>query len=246
MPLDIEDCERELNAVNRRFYDTQIKRKVIIDIDYLNKTDNIWMMKFYRQPDFSLAKIRAGKDYPDPIESFIHEMLHIYFYLNGYSDFFYSQIYLYKHLNSIYKNEETNQINQEFIRVFSNITNLIHHSKMLPIFRDDLGNNPAKFVCEEGNDLEESVIANLTFTFDKKNPEKFFLFLEFFFTIRYNVKHSLDTNYNRFNVMLKDIDMGFWTLLDDCCRIWDQAPKDYNNTDFHNALLPRLDEYLSD
>lgn len=230
--MEIEKC---LDERNRDFYKENVASKLRVRLLPSDVDSNTWTAK-YRDGDTEVFII-AGNDYPN-IESFTHEMLHLYLFANSFSTF---GITAFAFFDKLKRNLVLPQV------TLDGIFNAIAHYKMLPIFTKDLKMDKAKFLANAGKLVMESDIKLLESSFHSDIeglPYHFTNFIRFFFDIRYHFSKELEQRYREYQERIRAIDDRLYKILDTNCSMWESDIKSYDNTVFFNSLYADLDDYL--
>jgi len=230
--LDINQC---LNEKNEIFYNENIKPYTNITLENNIKDNNIWEVSFTSNSTDII--IKAGNDFPN-VESFSHEMLHIYLFLNGFNCCYIDYLPFYRQLCS-----NICMINE----TICGIANAISHYKMLPIYIDILKMDKIKFCSDWDPKITDADLLNLRSSmYDKKIDScNFTKFIRFYFNSRYNFSDELNNKFSVYQKELKSKDAVLYGILENCCNGWDNS-NDYKNSKFFIQLYSNLTKYLSD
>lgn len=232
MQFDVYSC---LDERNSDFYHNEVRAH--LKVFFAEGGDNtIWTCKYSDAADF--AWICYGNNYPH-IESFTHEILHLYLYINGYSTFYYGYAQCFPNLvNYIGELEAT----------LDGISNIISHKKMLPIFVERLRMNKDHFFSKDGIQFlpESSIekIKNNFHTVPEEFSENFTNFIRHYFNTRYCFFDSLIDKYEQYQNDLRQTDPNLFGIMEACSRAWDSDLNNFENTNFFTDLILGLDKYL--
>lgn len=228
--MKVEDC---LDNRNTLFYRSQVETKLNVSIIPNPLEDNIWRAR-YRNGDQNVF-IVAGSNYPN-IESFTHEMLHLYLFANGF------KVYLAKDISDF-----------EILRVrllspsetLDGIANLISHYKMLPIYINELKMEKAKFFADAYQYVTDDNLGDLEKNYSKTDSVRFTNFVRHFFDTRYHFSEIYKEPYSNYTRQLELIDKTLYIILDNHCSEWEKKITSYDNTHFFNSLFNALENYLA-
>jgi hypothetical protein len=227
----IEQC---LDDRNREFYINNIASKFNVTLISSKTNSNIWLAS-YKDNDKNVSII-AGNDFPN-IESFTHEMLHLYLFDKGFNTFYIESI------------EFFGKLKQNLIKplcLVNGISNAISHYKMLPIFTEMLHMKKEKFFPSQIQYVNDNHLTNLEekFKYDLANRTYYFTnFIRHFFDIRYHFSDSLEKVYSDYSNRLKSIDPILFNILNNNCENWENS-ESFDNTDFFNSMYIQLESYL--
>jgi len=232
MKLEIKDC---LNHQNEAFFNDHIKYAFEIDLISSNEASNFWCLKC-RDNDPKVLII-AGNDYPN-IESFTHEILHLFLIKNGFFPSWGTNlICFYPKLKSKIA---------EIPLTTESISNAIAHKKMLSIFEDSLKMDKQKFFSKWVRFEDDTSIAVLKQTYRTAigiNQYSFTNFIRTFFNTRYHFSDNLVHIYHNYQNELSQLDYKLYKILNDVCDDWDGSSI-YDNSAFFNKLYKNLEDYL--
>lgn len=232
MELRIEDC---LTSQNKHFYEDKVQGRLIIRLLSSGDDDLFWGVQ-YRQ-HLNEAIIYVGKDFPN-VESFTHEILHLYLMINGFDLKIINTIENYSHLNSTLVDTKKQDL-------FVEIGNHISHYKMLPLFTDGLGFEKSKFMAKWERSITDDNF--LSFKNGYGDPEKYKLnfinFIIIFFDTRYHFQDELIEDYKRYSFELEGLDPFLYKGLNEACMKWDKS-ESFDNKAFYTALYHHLEVCL--
>lgn len=229
--MNIEQC---LDNRNKDFYIENIASNLNVTLISSETNSNVWQA-IYRDNDKN-AFIVAGNDFPN-IESFTHEMLHLYLFVNGFNTFGLTSILFYEKLNR-------NLIESK--KTINGISNAISHYKMLPIFIEELKMEKDLFFPSQIQYVNNNLLTNLEENFKNdlaNRPNHFTNFIRHFFDIRYHFSHNLEKEYSNYKERLKVIDNELFNILNRSCETWEKS-EGFDNTDFFNTMYSQLEDYL--
>jgi len=229
--LNIECC---LDSRNRRFYDEHICGKLKVSLILSEHDSNIWRAQY--SDGHTDVSIIAGNDFPN-VESFSHEMLHLYLFANGFNAFGLTLYAFFERLK-VNLHDPTDVIN--------GILNAIAHCKMLPIFIDELKMKEELFFSSSKKFVDNERIVSLIVRQRNlpNNPPLYFTeFIRCFFDLRYHFQDKLDNSYNLYTKKLKVLDPALFHILDDNCKKWEYS-SGFDNTDFFHNVYEQLNDYL--
>lgn len=230
--MEPDDC---LDKRNHDFYYMEIANNLNVNLILGNTGNKVWTVQ-YRDGDENVS-VFAGIDYPN-IESFSHEILHLYLFINGFKTFYIEYVIMFSNLfKTLIKPFET----------LNEISNTISHFKMYPLFTEKLKMDGSKFLSNINNYMSDDHLKDLLKNKKGNSQDLQYYFTNFirhYFDVRYDFPFILSEKNKYFLTQLKNIDEKLFTILEECCIAWEADICNYDNEEFFCTLIFKLDQYL--